>query len=103
MLSNTMWGASMANIKYLPNLAIAIDQLFNALRGGSHKETISAAAWRMGDIRNEPRWHRFRLFIDAIFFWQKKVEGRGHCQQSFDNEKARKYQAKEYHTPDEPE
>ena len=86
----------VAGLTYAGNLAIAIDQLVNALFGGSHEETISAAAWRLGEIRGWKRWHYFRIFIDLLFFWQKKVDNKAHCQQAFDSEIERKYLAKEY-------
>ena len=84
------------SITYWGNLAIGFDQFVNALFGGSHEETISAAAWRLGEIRGWKRWRYFRLFIDFLFCWQEKVNGKGHCQQAFDSELERKYLAKEY-------
>jgi hypothetical protein len=32
--------------QYLLNIAIALDQVLNALRGGSPDETLSTATWR---------------------------------------------------------
>ena len=87
-------------IAYLLNLAISVDKLVNSVFGGSHAESISAAAWRLGEVRRWRRWHYARLFIDALFFWQKSKDGRRHCQQAFDNELARSALAKEYHTKD---
>lgn len=84
------------NISHFGNLAIAFDQLVNAAFGGSHEETISAAAWRLGEIRGWKRWHYFRIFIDFLFCWQKKVEGKAHCEQAFESELYRVYLAKEY-------
>ena len=83
-------------IGYWANLAISTDQWINSWFGGCHDETISAAAWRLGEIRGWRRWYYFRLFIDGLFFWQKKVDGKGHCEQAFIAELERKYLAKEY-------
>ena len=82
--------------KYFINLSIGFDQFVNTIFGGSPDETISAAAWRLGELRGWKRWHYFRLFIDFLFCWQKKVDGKAHCQQAFDSEVERKHLAKEY-------
>lgn len=54
--------------KYTVNLLIALDQMVNAICGGSPDETISS---RVG--RNYPNSLIAKL-IDALFFWD-----RGHC------------------------
>ena len=52
--------------QYLLNVAIAVDQTLNALRGGSPDETLSAAAWR---TEQKGRWlgRVFRPLIDLLF------------------------------------
>lgn len=56
---------------YLHQVAIAVDQLVNALVGGWADETLSARAWR---LRHRPAWARIRRVIDALFFWES-----AHC------------------------
>lgn len=68
------------NIK---QIAIAIDQLLNALLGGMADETLSARAHRTGSVL-EP-------LIDALFFWQAD-----HCFESYLSEKERKQLPSEY-------
>ena len=67
----------------LKQIAIAIDQLLNALLGGMADETLSARAHRTGSA--------WEPFIDALFFWQV-----GHCFQSYISEKERKQLPTEY-------
>lgn len=67
----------------LKQIAIAIDQLLNALLGGMADETLSARAHRTGSVL-EP-------LIDALFFWQAD-----HCFESYISEKERKQLPKEY-------
>ena len=67
----------------LKQIAIAFDQLLNALLGGMADETLSARAHRTGSVL-EP-------LIDALFFWQM-----GHCFQSYLSEKDRKQLPQEY-------
>lgn len=58
---------------YLLNLAVGVDQLANALIGGSADETLSARAHRMRAKRQ--RWWGWTAnAIDRMFFWQ-----RDHC------------------------
>lgn len=58
---------------YLLNLAIGIDQLANALIGGSADETLSARAHRMR-AKGQRWWGWTASAIDRLFFWQ-----RDHC------------------------
>ena len=67
----------------MKQIAIAIDQLLNALLGGMADETLSARAHRTGSA--------WEPFIDALFFWQM-----GHCFQSYLSEKERKQLPQEY-------
>ena len=67
----------------IKQIAIALDQLFNALLGGYADETLSARAHRTGSVL-EP-------LIDALFFWQAD-----HCFESYLSEKERKQLPQEY-------
>ena len=58
---------------YLLNLAIGMDQLANALIGGSADETLSARAHRMR-AKGQRWWGWTASAIDRLFFWQ-----RDHC------------------------
>ena len=72
----------------LHNIAVALDQLCNAMLGGWPDESLSARAWR---------WHRDakrnwpRALINRIFFWQKD-----HCFSAYDNECKRRHLPPEY-------
>jgi hypothetical protein len=63
----------------LLEVAIALDQLANALLGGMADETISARCWR---LRGRRPYSILRPIIDGIFFWQKN-----HCESAFDSER----------------
>ena len=69
-------------MSYWLNLAIAIDQLFNALLAGSCDETLSSHAYRL-DVERGRKWPRF--LIDTLFFFDKD-----HCYQSYLSEIERK-------------
>lgn len=71
----------MVKYSYMEFLLIAIDQLFNALCGGSPDETLSARCWRK---REREPWKAFRVCIDYIFFWQKE-----HCKFAWQSEMKR--------------
>ena len=60
-------------------VAIAVDQLFNALCNGWPDETLSSRAHRMDrdGVRHWPR-----KLIDGIFFWQKE-----HCKRAYESER----------------
>ena len=77
--------------QYLLNVAIAIDQTLNALRGGSPDETLSAAAWR---TEQKGRWlgRIFRPLIDLVFALFEK----DHCRKSFESERIGRHLPKEY-------
>lgn len=62
---------------YLLNVAIALDQLANALLLGSPDETLSSRAYR-ADRDGKVFGKFFRPVIDTIFFWQDR-----HCYQSY--------------------
>ena len=72
-------------------VAIAFDQLLNALIGGHADETLSARCYRahrdgktMGKVFMPP--------IDLLFFWQ----GPGHCKNAYIKEFERKNYPEEY-------
>ena len=67
----------------LKQIAIALDQLANALLGGMADETLSARAHRTGSS--------WEPVIDALFFWQDD-----HCFESYLSEKERKQLPPEY-------
>ena len=77
--------------QYLLNVAIALDQLGNALRGGSPDETLSAAAWR---TEQKGRWlgRIFRPAIDLLFLPFE----RDHCRKSFEAERRKAHLPPEY-------
>ena len=61
-------------VAYLGNLAVALDQLGNALVGGNAHGTLSARAWEAWCAgRAWGRWAR--PAIDAVF-------GAGHCERA---------------------
>ena len=63
---------------YFLRLAIAIDQLFNAVLGGRPDHTISG---RCGyHAKNGKKWAIVcEKIIDTLFFWQKN-----HCRESIE-------------------
>lgn len=66
--------------KYLLNLAIALDQMLNALFRGEPDETLSSRAHRMRE-KNQPYWGWIANMIDLLFFWQKN-----HCEWAYQQE-----------------
>ena len=77
--------------QYLLNVAIALDQLGNALRGGSPDETLSAAAWRT----EQKGLLLGRIFRPAIDLLVMPLE-RNHCRKSFESERNGRHLPKEY-------
>jgi len=69
-------------------VAIAIDQLANAICGGYADETISARCWRR---RASRPYTILRPVIDGLFFWQ-----RDHCRSAYESEVKRTQLPKEY-------
>jgi hypothetical protein len=69
---------------YLLNIAIALDQLLNALLFSGPDETLSSRAYR-ADRDGKLFGRIFRPVIDCLFFWQD-----GHCYQSYLAEVQRK-------------
>ncbi len=68
---------------YFENLAIAFDQLLNALFNGACDETLSARAHRLS-IERERHWPK--RILNAIFFWQDD-----HCKEAYYSEKERNH------------
>jgi hypothetical protein len=77
--------------QYLLNIAIALDQVLNALRGGSPDETLSAAAWRT-EQKGRLLGRVFRPLIDLTFTLLEKE----HCRKSFESERDGRHLPKEY-------
>lgn len=70
----------MPHVKDMPQqIAIAFDQLCNALLGGWADETLSSRAWRLRHAGKG--WALTRRLIDALFFWQE-----GHCKAAHESE-----------------
>jgi hypothetical protein len=72
----------------LLEVAVAFDQLVNAILGGSPDETISARCWR---LRANRPYSTLRPIIDGLFFWQPD-----HCRASYEAERARSQLPPEY-------
>lgn len=71
-------------------VAIAFDQLLNAILGGMADETLSARAHRMR-AKQHKYWGWTANAIDALFFWQHQ-----HCYHSYRAEMERKQMPAEY-------
>lgn len=71
----------------LLQLAIAVDQLGNALIGGWADETISARAWRQ---RHKRRWRLVMRVVDSVFEWFGQVD---HCRLAHEAELWRRQSA----------
>ena len=61
------------------NMAIAIDQLANAVLRGDPDETLSSRAYRM-HMKGQPYWGGLANVIDALFFWQRAPR---HCERAY--------------------
>jgi len=64
--------------RYIINILISIDQLFNTIAGGDPDETISS---RLGKYY-KGTW--FEIFVDWLFQWQHKPDG--HCEDSIESD-----------------
>ena len=74
-------------MKYV-EIAIAVDQLANALLSGYADETLSARAWRVRNVKYLTKLHKA---IDFIFFWDLD-----HCFNSYKSEVLRKHLPMKY-------
>ena len=78
-------------MSYALNIAIAFDQLCNAVLNGAPDETLSARAWRTEQTGK--RFGKFfRPLIDALLW----VCQREHCRQAYLAEVGRKQLHKDY-------
>lgn len=68
----------------LLQIAIAFDQLGNALLGGWADETISARAWRQ---RHKRRWRIVMRVLDKVFGWLGDAD---HCRKAHEAELQRR-------------
>lgn len=77
---------------YLLNIAIAFDQLCNAVLNGAPDETLSARAWRT-EQSGKVFGKIFRPLIDTLFLLALQ---RDHCAKAYLEERARKQLPREY-------
>ncbi|WP_448980339.1 hypothetical protein [Neisseria sicca] len=77
---------------YMRNIAIAADQLANAMIAGSPDETVSSRVYRGAVLAVHPNRAARMAYrtINALFFWQED-----HCRAAYLREKQRA------HLPDE--
>lgn len=77
---------------YMRNIAIAADQLANAMIAGSPDETVSSRVYRGAVLAVHPNRAARMTYrtINALFFWQED-----HCRAAYLREKQRA------HLPDE--
>lgn len=73
----------------LKQVAVALDQLVNAICGGWADETLSARSYR--NRCKKKRWMWMHNIINFIFFWEPQ-----HCMYSWIAEKARNQLPIEY-------
>lgn len=67
---------------YLLNLLIGVDQLVNAIAGGSCDETLSSRTYRMARVKGGG-WAVFEMIINTIFFSDVDSAGHKHCELSY--------------------
>ena len=70
-------------MNYFRSVAIAVDQLLNALIGGWPDESLSSRAYRVGLTYD--KWVLASV-INALFFWQQN-----HCKSAYENEQERRH------------
>ncbi len=68
---------------WILNMAIAIDQLANAVLRGDPDETLSSRAYRMRE-KKQRYWGWLANAIDWVFFWDED-----HCRKAFESERQR--------------
>ncbi len=68
--------------RYGYHVVIALDQLFNALTGGTADETLSSRTYRGAILADKPkkRWRVLYRLINGIFF------DRNHCKTAYESE-----------------
>lgn len=79
-------------IKYFKNLLIAIDQLINAILGGSCDETISALCFR----KSQEKGHYFYKILKFILDVCLSPIKQDHCEQAYLSEVYRKQLPPQY-------
>ena len=67
----------------ITQVAVAFDQLCNAICGGYADETMSSLCWRLRAVQP---YKTLRPVIDSVLFFDPN-----HCETSYANEIARKY------------
>ncbi|RMG70575.1 MAG: hypothetical protein D6711_16995 [Chloroflexi bacterium] len=77
-------------MNYFRNLLIAFDQLFNAIRGGYHDNTISAECGYHANKTGKKRWVWLEKIIDWAF---EPIDGPNHCWQAYLNDRNEKHYA----------
>lgn len=75
---------------YVLQVAIAIDQLANAVSGGYADETLSSRSYRLWRD-NHPVGKVLMRVIDAMFFWQHH-----HCYEAFLSERESRHLPPEF-------
>jgi hypothetical protein len=86
----------MASVmQYLYHLAVALDQLANALLMGAADETLSARAWRT-ELTGKVFGRIFRPLIDALAWLITLGHDRGHCRTAYESEVSRKQLHRSY-------
>lgn len=80
-------------MRYFMRIAIAFDQLANALIGGWPDETLSAYAHRMRE-KGQPYWGWTAGAINRLFFWQAD-----HCKSAWQAEVLRRQLPDVYSLP----
>ena len=81
-------------------VAVAVDQLANAVLRGYADETLSSRSYRMWRDKKRTGW--MMHCIDALFFWQKlRPDARGHCHEAYLNEHDRQGMPPEFRKPKE--
>lgn len=73
----------------MKQIAIAFDQLCNALAFGWADETFSARCWREG--KTHKGWNAARITVDTLLFFDRQ-----HCFTSYISEFERKQLPEEY-------
>ena len=66
---------------YTLNALIALDQLLNALLGGSCDETLSSRASRRA--QSSSYWAVFQKIVDTVFYLDVDAAGHKHCELSY--------------------
>lgn len=81
--------------KWLYNVIIALDQLFNAILGGWADETLSSRAYRGAILAKSPskKWRVIFRVIECVFFFEKN-----HCKTAYESEVNRKQYPKTFQT-----